>query len=129
MARFLDPVLLGALVLLAGCREAAGPETGRWAATGIQLTLSPSSAEFRLACAAPAPLGSGLTDSAGRIHFSTPIQPLWGVPFQVDFMGQQGGDWLFATMTSTFTIGPPVVQQYVLLRDGDAGFDNVVCPD
>jgi hypothetical protein len=129
MARFLDPCLLGALALLAGCSEAAGPETGRWAATEIELTVSPSSAEFRLACAAPARLGPGLTDSVGRIRFSTPIQPLWGVPFQVDFVGQTNGDWLFATMTRTFTIGPPVVQQYVLLRDGDAGFDKVACPD
>jgi hypothetical protein len=130
MTRFLDPRLLSAIVFLAGCKEGTGPRvTGRWAATGIELTLSPSSAEFRLACAAPAQLSPGLgTDSAGAIRFSTPIQPLWGGPFHVDFVGRIDGLWLFATMTRTFSVGAPVVQQYALLRGGDAGFDRVFCP-
>src|SRR5881296_676603 len=129
MTRFSIPLLLGAFAFVAGCGEATGPGiTGRWAAPGIELTALPSSAEFRLACAAPARLSQRLvSDSAGAIRFSTRIQPVWGASYRVDFVGQIAGRWLFATVTRTFDAGAPVVQEYTLLQDGDAGFDKVFC--
>ena len=123
-------IAVGALAAFAGCTEATGPEVpGRWAALGIQLSASDSTVELQIACAVPAHVGHGFfTDSASAIRFSTPIQPVWGTPFQVAFVGQRAGRWLFATVTRTFSLGPPVVETYSMLRDGDAGFDKIACP-
>src|SRR2546422_8385664 len=63
-----------ALVLgpvLASCREVTSPGIeGRWAATGIELTAQPSSAELRLLCAAPAQLRSEehTSELQSRLH-------------------------------------------------------------
>ena len=124
------PVALLAVAAIASCTGATGPAVpGRWAALGIQVTASDSTVELQIACAVPAHLGHGFfTDSAGAIRFATPIQPVWGSPFQVTFVGQRTGRWLFATVTRTFSLGAPVVDTYAMLMDGDAGFDKIACP-
>ncbi len=130
MARLcLIPAVLGAAALLTDCGNATGPVvTGRWAATGIELIALPQTAELRLPCAAPARVTHGLlADSAGTIRFSTPVQPIWGAPYRVDFLGQLVGRWLFATVTRTFGAGMPASQTYTMVRDGDAGFDSIFC--
>jgi len=45
----------------------------------------------------------------------------------VDFLGRLVGNALMATVTRTVDAGTSVVQSYVMLRDGDAGFDRIFC--
>ena len=116
--------------VLASCREVTSPGIeGRWAATGIELTAQPSSAELRLLCAAPAQLNHGLLpDSAGNITFSTLVQPVeLQAPYRVDFVGRLVADALVATVTTTRTGSNPVVHRYTMFRNGDAGFDKIFC--
>src|SRR6266550_4152911 len=121
-------ISLGAAgALLAACRDGTGPGvTGRWATTGIELVAFPQAAELRLACARPARLTHGLLpDSARTIRFSTAVQPVWGTPYRVDFLGQFLGDSLYATLT--YSGPPPVARVYTMATDGDAGLDKVFC--
>jgi len=125
--RSLIPLILGAAASLAGCRDGTGPGViGRWAATGIELIALPQTAELRLACAMPARLTHGLLpDSARTVRFSTTVQPVWGMPYRVDFLGQLVGDSLYATLT--YPGPPPVARTYTMVPDGDAELDKIFC--
>jgi hypothetical protein len=126
--RLLGPLAIG--VLLAACREVTGPGIeGRWAATGIELIAQPSAAELRLVCTEPAQVPQGLVpDSAGTVRFSTQVQPVrLSLPYHVDFLGQLVGDTLAATVTWTIDARTSVSQSYLMLRDGDSGFDKIFC--
>ncbi len=122
--------LLGVAPLLSGCGEITHPGIeGRWAASGIELIAQPNAAELQLVCAAPARLAHGLLpDSGGAVRFSTEVQPVQlTTPYRVDFLGRLVGNALMATVTRTVDAGTSVVQSYVMLRDGDAGFDRIFC--
>jgi len=124
--RVLAPVA-GAAALFLGCGDATGPGvSGRWAATGIELVALAHTAELRLACATPARLTHGLLpDSARTIRFSTMVQPVWGTPYRIDFLGRFVGDVLLATLTYP---GPsPIARTYTMQPDGDAGLDKIFC--
>jgi hypothetical protein len=126
--RLLGPLAVG--VLLAACREVTGPGIeGRWAATGIELIAEQSAAELRLVCTEPAHIAQGLVpDSGGAVRFSTQVQPVRLSPsYHVDFLGQLVGDTLAATVTWTIDARTSVSKSYVMLRDGDAGFDKIFC--
>jgi hypothetical protein len=119
-------------VVLAACGEFTGPGIeGRWAAIGIELIAEPGTAELRLPCAIPARLRQGLLpDSAGTIRFSTLVQVHIGLasyPYRIDFLGHLVGDSLFTTVTRRSEVGAPLVQTYIMLRDGNAGWDRIGC--
>ena len=125
--RGLLPLILGAAASLAGCGDGTGPGvTGRWAAIGIELIALPQIAELRLACVMPARLTHGLLpDSARTLRFSTTVQPVWGTPYRVDFLGQLVGDSLYASLT--YPGPPPVARTYAMVLNGDAGLDKIFC--
>ncbi len=128
-----DRFLIGALLLgpvLASCGQATSPGIeGRWAATGIELTLQPNSGQLRLVCTVPAQVDHGLLpDSAGNITFSTLVQPVeLQTPFRADFVGHLVADALIATVTLTRNGSSPVVHSYTMLRNGDSGLDKIYC--
>ncbi len=125
--------LIGALVfgpVLTSCGQVTSPGIeGRWAATGIELTLQPNSAQLRLVCMVPAQLDHGLLpDSAGNITFSTLAQPMeLQTPYRADFVGHIVADALVATVTLTRNGSSPVVHSYTMLRNGDSGLDKIYC--
>ena len=125
--------LIGALLfgpVLASCGQVTSPGIeGLWAATGIELTLQPNSAQLRLVCTVPAQLTHGLLpDSAGNITFSTLVQPMeLQAPYRADFVGHLGADALVATVTLTRNGSSPIVHSYTMRRNGNAGLDKIYC--
>jgi len=126
MIRILVCVSIGGLFAL-GCTDPAAPTTsGRWAATGIELTLGVGTRELHVACARPVQLPMHVRfDRAGRILFTGNLTSSFN-SFPFTFSGFVHDDTLTATL-SVQTPSGTYNQDHTMTRDGKGGFEGLHC--
>lgn len=117
----------GGALALAGCSDLAGfGFAGRWAAEGLELRASTLQSELRLPCATVASTPPLNVDSAGRFELSDIASHTYG-SFVVIVRGTFVRDTIQTDVTTLAQGAPPHTRHYVLVRDGDPGFERFAC--
>jgi hypothetical protein len=118
---------VGTVLIMAACGDVTEPEfTGRWAAEGIELRASTSQSQLLLPCATVSPMAPLLVDSTGRFELLGRASHSYG-SFNVMIQAQVLRDTIQAALTAWAPGGPPHTTHYVLVRNGDPGFEHFAC--